>query len=149
MKVKRHNKIIELVKNHNLTTQEELSKHLEDAGFKVTQATISRDIRELNLIKTSVGGIQKYVILPKSDNGYNEKYVRVLREGFLSMEKAHNILVLKTVPGMAMAVAAAIDQIHIKEIAGCIAGDDTIFLAIKNEESIVDAISAINKLINN
>lgn len=149
MKVKRHNKIIELVKSQTLTTQEELSKVLEENGFKVTQATISRDIRELNLTKANVGGVQKYVILPKNDNGFNEKYVRVLREGFLSMEMAHNIVVLKTVPGMAMAVATAVDHIHIKEIAGCIAGDDTIFLAVKNGAHITDAVNTIRKLLNN
>lgn len=148
MKVKRQNKIIELVKNHNLTTQDELSKLLKEEGFKVTQATISRDIRELNLTKANVGGVQKYVILPK-EGGYNDKYVRVLREGYISMDMAHNILVLKTVPGMAMAVATAVDNMHIKEIAGCIAGDDTIFLAIRNEEQIIDAVSTIKKLINN
>lgn len=149
MKLKRHNKIIELVKAYNLTTQEELSGHLKAAGFQVTQATISRDIRELNLTKANVGGIQKYVLLPKNDNGYNDKYVTVLREGYISMDMAHNILVLKTVPGMAMAVATAIDNMHIKEIAGCIAGDDTIFLAIRNQDHITDAVNTIHKLIGN
>lgn len=148
MKVKRQSKIVELIGTHDLATQEELSELLLESGFKVTQATISRDIRELKLTKANVGGIQKYVILNRDDKGMNDKYVRVLKEGFVSMDLAHNILVLKTVTGMAMAVATAIDAMQIKEIAGCIAGDDTIFLAVRNEEQVSAAMESINKLVN-
>lgn len=147
MKEKRQKKIIELVKENDLSTQEELSLLLEKAGFKVTQATISRDIRELNLMKASLEGRQRYVVPNKEEEGQKGKYVRVLREGFLSLERAHNLLVLKTVPGMAMAVAAALDHLSIKEIAGCIAGDDTIFLAIKEDEKTEACVDIIEKFL--
>lgn len=147
MKVKRQSKIVELIQSHTLTTQEELLDLLRESGFEVTQATISRDIRELHLTKANVGGIQKYVILSKEETGMNDKYVRVLREGFVSMEMAHNILVLKTVSGMAMAVATAVDAMKMKEIAGCIAGDDTIFLAVRKEEEIEIAMNHLDRLI--
>lgn len=147
MKEKRQKKIIELVKENDLSTQEELSLLLEKAGFKVTQATISRDIRELNLMKASLEGRQRYVVPNKEEEGQKGKYVRVLREGFLSLDRAHNLLVLKTVPGMAMAVAAALDHLSIKEIAGCIAGDDTIFLAIKEDEKPEACVDIIEKFL--
>lgn len=147
MKIKRQSKIVELIQSHSLTTQEELLELLKESGFDVTQATISRDIRELNLTKANVGGIQKYVVLSKKETGMNDKYVRVLREGFVSMETAHNILVLKTVPGMAMAVATAVDAMQMKEIAGCIAGDDTIFLAVRSKEDTQEAMNQLERLI--
>ena len=108
MKVSRHAKIIELINQYNIETQEELADRLNNAGFKVTQATISRDIRDLKLTKVaSDGGRQKYVVLRPDEGGMSEKYVRVLQDGYVSMDMAQNILVIKTVSGMAMAVAAA------------------------------------------
>ena len=110
MKVSRHAKIIELISQYDIETQEELAEYLNNAGFKVTQATVSRDIRDLKLTKLSVnGGRQKYIVHRQEDDGMNEKYIRVLRDGFVSMDMAQNILVIKTVAGMAMAVAAAVD----------------------------------------
>ena len=132
MKVSRHAKIIELITQHDIETQEELAEYLEDAGFKVTQATVSRDIRDLKLTKMD-GGRQKYVIL-KPEEGMSEKYIRVLQDGYASMDMAQNILVVKTVSGMAMAVAAAIDAMKWNEVVGCIAGDDTIMCAIRSAE---------------
>ena len=132
MKVSRHAKIIELINQYDIETQEELADRLNQSGFKVTQATVSRDIRDLKLTKMSVdGGKQKYVIIKPEDGGMTEKYMRVLRDGYVSMDMAQNILVIKTVSGMAMAVAAAIDAMHWKEVVGCIAGDDTIMCAIR------------------
>ena len=126
MKVGRQNKIIELITRHNVETQEELAELLNQAGYQVTQATISRDIRELKLTKVQAeNGRQKYVAL-KKDADLGEKYVRVLKEGFISMDLAQNLVVVKTVSGMAMAVAAAIDAMHLQGGVGCIAGDDTI-----------------------
>ena len=105
-------------------------------GFKVTQATVSRDIRDLRLTKISVGGSrQKYVVLePERNEMLNEKYIRVLQDGYISMDMAQNILVIKTVSGMAMAVAAAVDAMKWREVVGCIAGDDTIMCAIRSVE---------------
>ena len=127
MKTKRQRKIIELITNYDIETQEELAAKLVENGFNVTQATISRDIRELNLTKIATkGGKQKYAVQSSSDIVSNSKYMRVLNDGIITMDTAGNILVVKTVSGMAMAVAAALDAMQIKEILGCIAGDDTI-----------------------
>ena len=129
-------------------TQEELADFLKKDGFRVTQATISRDIRELGLTKIATGGgKQKYTLVYEGMNDLNEKYLRVLREGYLSMDMAQNILVVKTVSGMAMAVAAALDKMHWPEIAGCIAGDDTIMCVLRSEADGETFISRMNDLI--
>ena len=135
MKTKRQRKIIELITNYDIETQEELAVKLVENGFNVTQATISRDIRELNLTKIATkGGKQKYAVQSSSDIVSNSKYMRVLNDGIITMDTAGNILVVKTVSGMAMAVAAALDAMQIKEILGCIAGDDTIMCVVKHAE---------------
>ena len=135
MKTKRQRKIIELITNYDIETQEELAAKLVENGFNVTQATISRDIRELNLTKIATkGGKQKYAVQSSSDIVSNIKYMRVLNDGIITMDTAGNILVVKTVSGMAMAVAAALDAMQIKEILGCIAGDDTIMCVVKHAE---------------
>ena len=108
---------------------------MREAGYAVTQATVSRDIRELKLSKVPMGdGKQKYTILIHSDHYLSDKYIRVLKDGFVSMDMAQNILVVKTVSGMAMAVAAALDAMKLKEIVGSIAGDDTIMMAVRTVE---------------
>ena len=135
MKTKRQRKIIELITNYDIETQEELAAKLVENGFNVTQATISRDIRELNLTKIATNGVkQKYAVQSSSDIVSNSKYMRVLNDGIITMDTAGNILVVKTVSGMAMAVAAALDAMQIKEILGCIAGDDTIMCVVKHAE---------------
>ena len=135
MKTKRQRIIIELITNYDIETQEELAAKLVENGFNVTQATISRDIRELNLTKIATkGGKQKYAVQSSSDIVSNSKYMRVLNDGIITMDTAGNILVVKTVSGMAMAVAAALDAMQIKEILGCIAGDDTIMCVVKHAE---------------
>lgn len=149
MKVGRQTKIIELINKFDIETQEELADRLNAAGYNVTQATISRDIRELKLTKVSVeGNRQKYIILQNQESGLYEKYVRVLSDGLISMDFAQNILVCKTVSGMAMAVAAALDNLNINGIVGSIAGDDTIMCAIRHEEDVVTVMDKINKLVN-
>lgn len=149
MKIGRQSKIIELITKHNIETQEELADLLEQAGYHVTQATISRDIRELKLTKVATDlGRQKYIVLKNQENGMSEKYVRVLRDCFVSMDMAQNIVVVKTVSGMAMAVAAALDALHIDGIVGCIAGDDTIMCAIRTSEESVKVMEKLSKLVN-
>ena len=126
MKRRRHEMIIELIKRYDIETQDELADRLVQEGFQVTQATVSRDIRELKLSKVpGTEGRQKYALLNRQEHQMAEKYVGILREAFVSMDCAQNILVIKTVSGMAMAVGAALDNIGWKEIVGCIAGDDT------------------------
>ena len=148
MKVSRHAKIIELINQYDIETQEELADRLNQSGFKVTQATVSRDIRDLKLTKMSVdGGKQKYVIIKPEDGGMTEKYMRVLRDGYVSMDMAQNILVIKTVSGMAMAVAAAIDAMQWKEVVGCIAGDDTIMCAVRSVQETVEVMGRLRKIV--
>lgn len=135
MKKNRHAKIVELIENYDIETQEELADKLRQEGYDVTQATVSRDIRELKLSKVPLGnGGQKYVLLRSEHGEMSDKYVRVLREGTSSIGMAQSLLVVKTVSGMAMAVAAALDAMHMKEIVGTIAGDDTIMLAVRSLE---------------
>ena len=117
MKTKRQTKMLELIKKHDIETQEELSDYLQKEGYQVTQATVSRDIRELKLTKVAMSnGRQKYAALTEANEDLSEKYTRVFRDAFVSMDMAQNILVIKTVSGMAMAVAAAIDAMHLHEI---------------------------------
>lgn len=149
MKVGRQSKIIELVNNNDIETQEELADLLTKAGYNVTQATISRDIRELKLTKIALeDGRQKYVILNTPSTVLSEKYVRVLKDGFISLDMAQNIIVIKTVSGMAMAVAAALDALNVHGILGCIAGDDTVMCVIKTTEETVTVTEKLCKLIN-
>jgi transcriptional regulator of arginine metabolism len=148
MKLSRQSKIIELINKYDIETQEELAERLMKDGYNVTQATVSRDIRELKLTKVAVdSGKQKYIVLQQTEPGMSEKYARVLRDGFLSMDKAENILVLKTVPGMAMAVAAALDALQINSIVGCIAGDDTVMCAIRSREETIGVMEKFSKII--
>ena len=148
MKVNRHAKIIELINKYHIETQEELAEYLNREGFKVTQATVSRDIRDLKLTKIpSENGKQRYALHQHHESAMSEKYIRVLREGYLSMDMAQNILVIKTVSGMAMAVAAALDAMHMHEIVGCIAGDDTIMCAIRSVDDTVAVMNRLKKLV--
>ncbi len=148
MKIGRHAKIVDLIGKHDIETQEELAEYLKREGYRVTQATISRDIRELKLTKIATNdGKQKYALMQSQSTGMNEKYLRVLKDGFVSMDMAQNILIVKTVSGMAMAVAAAIDAMHWSEVAGCIAGDDTIMCAIRSTEDTVRVMDKIGRIV--
>lgn len=134
VKKRRQGKIIEIIQRHDVGTQEELAERLKGEGFAVTQATVSRDIREMKLSKmpTENGG-QKYVFWEQGSR-MEDKYVHVLKEAYTAAVAAQNILVVRTVSGMAMAVAAALDALRFPEIVGCIAGDDTIFVAAHTAE---------------
>ena len=138
MKVKRQSKILELIRENDIETQEMLADLLNKAGFNVTQATVSRDIRELKLTKATMqSGKQKYVATAKESSFVTERLNRVFRDGIVSIDYAQNIVVIKTLVGMAMAVAAALDSMENSEIMGTIAGDDTIFCVVKNESKAV------------
>ena len=148
MKTKRQTKMLELIKKHDIETQEELSDYLQKEGYQVTQATVSRDIRELKLTKVAMSnGRQKYAALTEANEDLSEKYTRVFRDAFVSMDMAQNILVIKTVSGMAMAVAAAIDDMHLHEIVGCIAGDDTIMCAVRSVDDTIAVMGRLRKLV--
>ena len=146
MKRERHGKIIELIGRYDIETQEELAEKLNEAGFQVTQATVSRDIRELKLTKMTMGDRQRYVAVREHSRQMGEKYIGILRDGFVSMDVAQNILVTKTVSGMAMAVAAALDALHWQDIVGCIAGDDTVFCAIRTAEDTLQVMDKLRKM---
>ncbi len=149
MKVGRQAKIIELIRNYDVETQEDLADLLEKSGFTVTQATISRDIRDLKLTKVPAGnGRMKYGIMQQQDQDLFEKYVRVFRDGYAAMDHAGNLLVVKTAPGMAMAVGAALDQLHLPGVLGCIAGDDTVMCAVRTEEETTAAMNRLKKLLS-
>ena len=148
MKTARHAKIIEIINKYNIETQEELADKLNEAGFQVTQATVSRDIRELKLMKISENGErQRYVVFQNKEGWKSEKYIRVLRDGFVSMDMAQNILVIKTASGMAMAVALALDELHWNEIVSCVAGDDTVMCAIRTVDDTLITMDKINKVL--
>ena len=148
MKSKRHEKIIELVNKYEIETQEELASLLNQAGFRVTQATISRDIRELRLSKVnSHDGKQKYAIMSVKERGLNDKLSKVLKEGYISSMEASNLVVVKTATGMAMAVATALDAMELPGFAGCIAGDDTIMCAVRSVDDTIAVMSRLRKLV--
>lgn len=147
MKNDRHEKIYELIENNDVETQDELCRLLRESGFEVTQATVSRDIKQLKLIKVSNGkGRQKYARI-RHEAIDVDKYVLILRESFVSADNAQNILVVRTVPGMAMPVAAAIDHLKLEGMAGCIAGDDTVMCAMKSSNAAENAVAEIKSLI--
>ncbi len=148
MKTSRHAKILELIQKNEIGTQEELSDRLEAEGYQVTQATVSRDIRELKLTKVALqGGKQKYAVLVETNQDMSRKYVRIFRDGFVSMDMAQNILVIKTVSGMAMAVAAALDAMDCHEIVGSIAGDDTIMCAVRTVDDTIILMGRLRKIV--
>lgn len=146
MKIARHAQIIKLIQQYDIETQEELARRLNETGFQVTQATVSRDIRQLKLMKiTKEDGHSRYVVVQNPDKEYAARYVRVLRDALISMDLAENILVIKTVSGMAMAAAAALDDLNWKEIVGCIAGDNTIMCAIRSKQEALATMSKLQK----
>lgn len=152
MKGARHRKIIELIEKYDIETQEDLAEKLNESGYDVTQATVSRDIRQLQLTKISTNGSkQKYAVIGGEETLQSdmERYRRILKEALISMDIAGNLLVIKTSVGMAMAVAAALDAMHIRGIIGSIAGDDTIMCAIKDADKVSEVVKEINSILNN
>ncbi|HBZ63665.1 MAG TPA: arginine repressor [Lachnospiraceae bacterium] len=157
MKKKRQEQIIEIIQNHEVETQEDLAGYLTEAGYSVTQATVSRDIRELSLQKVPGHKVrQKYAMrgaVPAAAESKHpaaqpaNRYAALLQDGIVSMDQAGNLLVIKTAVGMAMAVAAALDAMEIEGIIGCIAGDDTIMCAVKTENMVQNVIDNLQNLI--
>lgn len=137
MKSKRHEKILDLILEFEIETQEELANRLRNAGYDVTQATVSRDIKKLNLIKGAGENVKQKYIKPVPKKDETNKNIRILQDSHVSIDIAKNILVFKTLSGMAMAVAATLDGMNIDSLLGCIAGDDTIICIIKSDEEAV------------
>ncbi len=149
MKIARHSQIIKLINEYDIETQEELAEKLNKSGFRVTQATVSRDIRELGLTKTAVrDGHSRYIVTRSEEQELGSKYIHVLKTAFVSMDTAQNLLVIKTVSGMAMAAAAALDDMNWSEIVGCIAGDNTIMCAARSADEAILVMAKLKKMLD-
>lgn len=147
MKLARQAKILELISREVVDTQEDLARRLKASGFKVTQATVSRDIREMKLTKTAgPDGKSRYAVRAEEEQGLGSKYIRALQNAFVSMDTAQNLLVIHTVQGMAMAAATALDEMQMKEVVGCIAGDNTILCATRSPEDALKVKEHIEKM---
>ncbi|MBP3495369.1 MAG: arginine repressor [Clostridia bacterium] len=145
MKSKRQEKILEIISSKNIETQEDLINALRQEGYNATQATASRDIRQLKLLKVMSNGIYKYVA-PKNEIESSGKYAHALFSSITDVNYALNNIVIKTNPGLAQAVAAGIDSLHDSDILGCVAGDDCIILVAKSEEASVRVTEKIKKI---
>lgn len=136
MKKRRHEKILELIERYSIDTQEELLRLLREAGFDVTQATVSRDIKELRLLKTlSSDGKYRYAPAKEESKETASKFYSLFADSAISVDYAQNIVCVKCFTGMANAVCAAMDALHWDDIVGTLAGDDTIFILSRNEQA--------------
>ncbi|WP_099204197.1 arginine repressor [Scatolibacter rhodanostii] len=150
MKTRRHAKILEIIKEMDVDTQEELLKYLRDAGFDITQATVSRDIKELRLVKTlSRSGKYRYSTGNESVGDISSKFYTLFADSVNSVESAQNMVVIKTLTGMAQAVCAAMDSMPWQNFIGTLAGDDTIFVVCRNESAALETQEEFRKLIIN
>ena len=149
MKIARHAKILELIENYDIETQEEWAQKLCDEGYIVTQATVSRDIREMKLTKIATEkGRQKYAVISGNDTEITERLTRVFREAVVKMDYAQNMIVVKTLEGMGMAVAVALDNMQNSEILGTIAGDDTVFCVVRTHNQAAAIIEKLYRIIH-
>ena len=148
LKRQRHRKILEIINNETVERQEDIAKRLNEEGIKVTQATVSRDIHELRLIKqTDANGVQHYIqTVNIVDEDFNEKLSEIFSNCVVNVDYAKNIVVIKTLSGMAQAAAAAIDALHSRYIVGCIAGDDTVFIVLRTDEDAVIMSEKLDKM---
>jgi transcriptional regulator of arginine metabolism len=148
MKYSRHAKILELIEKYHIETQEELAEMLKEHGMDVTQATVSRDIKELRLIKVmSDNGSYRYASISPNESNISNKLLRVFAESFVSCDYANNLLVVKTLPGMAQAAASAVDSLKWADIVGTIAGDDTIMIVCRTEKIAEELVGRFNRMI--
>ena len=140
MKTRRHSKILELIQQHNIDTQEELLKLLRAEGYDVTQATVSRDIKELRLVKTLAND-------GKSESSdISLKFFSLFADSVLSVEFAGNMVALKCMTGMAQAVCAAMDSMQWDGVVATLAGDDTIFILVRNEAAAINLVTELKKI---
>ena len=147
MKTKRHAMILKLIASENIDTQEELARLLSAQGFTVTQATVSRDIKELRLIKVLTGdGHYKYATVEKAETDLQERFIRLFSNCVVSITSSGNLIVLKTMAGSAAVAAEAIDSLKWPEIAGSIAGDNTIFVAVREGKNVTELIKRFQKI---
>lgn len=147
MKKKRLAKILELIDEYDIETQESIQAYLLDSGIDVTQATVSRDIKELKLVKVQTSsGISKYVA-PKIDNKKQQKFNAFFISSIIHVDFALNTVVVKCGVGMAQAACASFDSMDFSEVVGTIAGDDTVFILMRNEASASDLYKSLQSQI--
>lgn len=148
MKYSRHNKILELIDKYEIETQEELAQLLIDSGYNVTQATISRDIKELKLIKIQTSnGTYKYSKGTPSYKTVSDRFIKVFKDTILSVTYSKNIIVIKTLTGCANAACEALDALKVDHILGTIAGDNTIFIVVEEKANVQSLVNRFNELI--
>ena len=148
MKLNRHSEILRIIEGKDIETQEELADELKQRGFDVTQATVSRDIKELRLVKVlAPSGVYKYSSMDREDAPISDRLIRVFSESVISMDYANNLIIIKTIIAGAMAAAAGIDALNWPEIIGCVAGDDTVLVVVRNNELTKTVVQRFNKLI--
>lgn len=147
MKTVRQVAILDIIEKNEIETQEELADALRQRGIKVTQATVSRDIKELRLLKVLTPmGTYKYATADKAENGLTERFIRMLAESLLSVAASNNLLVVKTLAGSAGVAAEALDSLHWPEVLGSLAGDNTILLVIRTQEEVPSVMARIQDM---
>ena len=150
MKKHRHEKLLELISRYEIETQDELIARLKENGYDVTQATISRDIRELKISKMTTGkGTYRYVLPKQADPSSGVKFSAALIDSITTVEFAQNLVVIKTYPGLASAVAGGIDRMNLDQILGCVAGDDTIMVVTRDSECAESFANRLHDLLRN
>ena len=148
MKNARQTAILSIIEQNDIETQEELAGKLRDMGIVVTQATVSRDIKELRLLKVLSGsGGYKYATADKAEHGLSERFVRMFKDSVLSVSNAGNIVVLKTLSGSANVAGEAIDSMRLPEILGTMAGDNTVFAVVQNETEAVETVKRFQEML--
>lgn len=150
MKSQRQSKILEIISNRNVETQEQLLEELQKAGFRSTQATISRDIKELRIVKEQTSfGTYRYTSAAEDTTGsFSNRLNTIFRECITGFDYAQNIVVIRTLPGLASAAASAIDALNMSVVVGSIAGDDTVFIVMRDNNSAATFCGEIKSLLN-
>ena len=149
MKAKRQALIREIVENQSIQTQEELADALAARGMVVTQATVSRDIKEMHLLKVlSEEGGYRYATMDKSEQGMNERLIRMLSDSVVDMSSANNLIVIHTLPGSAHVAGEAVDSLHWPEVLGTIAGDNTILVIVRSNEDVDGVLRRFRSIIH-
>ena len=149
MKSARHNLILEIIETMDIETQEELAEELKRRGVKVTQATVSRDIKELRLLKVlSENGGYKYATVERAEKGMNDRFARILAESIVNIESVNNLIVISTLSASANAAGEAIDSMKWSEVLGTIAGDNTLLIIARSDEAVATLVDRLRALLN-
>lgn len=148
MRYSRQTEIIRLIEDEVIETQEQLIRRLNELGYSATQATVSRDIKELQLVKrTDENGIKRYARLSSIETSISKRFIRIFRDTIVSYNSAKNIIIVKTLSGCGNAAAEAIDCMNIKHIVGSVAGDNTLLLVIEDDKYVPDIVKIFDKMI--